>query len=344
MTGVYLNLILCSLSALALSAGVSFYIREKDSGYIRIYTLVFGIATFLTCLGYSIMGFTAELKYAFIPRLIGLFGLDSFLLLELAFLMTELKKKQGKQAVLLAFFGLYIFLDMLIFGKRNTLHYVRYDFHTSYENVGGGPFFFHYAYMILICITLTIHGVQWFRSKKIKRDKQFVLEIFVVNFTLLFAAFPDMARASFAVKYPTFSYCTALSLVYFSFYLAVKRHILFMPTVKNVSQEIFNSVDVPVLIFDMEGKLNLYNPCAGLKIHIDETKPQNLRSLFTLTDVETLRLLTKLKGGWSGEILSKIKATGTECSISTATKFDTAGDPFCIICTVLPVCRNSQES
>ncbi len=343
MLGIYLNVILSSLAVLALAVGISFYFTERDAGYIRGYTFLYGLAVFLTCGGYSVMGFMPNLKYAFIPRLFGLYGIDVFLLIELSFLTMELKRKQGLRAVIIGFFGLYILLDLLIFGKPDTLNYIRYDFHTSYENVGGGAFFFHYAYMMLICVVLLVHGIQWFKSKKVRRDKQFVLEIIVANFVLLLAAFPDMVRATFAVKYPTFPYCAAVSVVYFSYYFAVKQHILFMPTVKNVSREIFHSVDVPVIIFDMDGKVILYNSCAKTKLMIAdvsrENSPLSLRSLFTLTDVETLRLLVKVRKGAGGQFETKIKTTGKECSLSIAVQFDKAFEPFCIIGTVLPVCR-----
>lgn len=342
MLGIYLNVILSSLAVLALAVGISFYFTERDSGYIRGFTFFYSLAVFLTCGGYSLMGFMPVLKFAFIPRLFGLYGIDVFLLIELSFLTKELKRKQGFRAVLLGFFALYILLDVLIFGKPENLNYIRYDFHTAYENVGGGPFFFHYAYMMLMSLVLMIHGIQWFKSKKVRRDKQFVLEIIVANFVLLIAAIPDMFRASFAVKYPTFSYCAAVSFVFFSYYFAVKRHILFMPTVKNVSREVFHSVDVPVLILDMEGNSTLYNSCAKERLRIwDEKTDRNsnvthsLRSLFSLTDVETLRLLTKVRKGSGGLFETKIKATGEDCTLSMSVQFDNAFEPFCIICTVL---------
>ncbi len=347
MLGIYLNVILSSLAVLALAVGISFYFAERDAGYIRGYTFLFGLAVFLTCGGYSVMGFMPDLKYAFIPRLFGLYGIDVFLLIELSFLTKELKRRQGLRAVIIGFFGLYILLDLLIFGKPNTLNYIRYDFHTAYENVGGGPFLFHYAYMMIICIFLFVHGIQWFKSKKVKRDKQFVLEIIVANFVLLVAAIPDMFRANFAVKYPTFSYCVAVSIVFFSYYFAVKQHILFMPTVKNVSREIFHSVDVPVLIFDMEGNTTLFNSCAKAKLQIEgegeKENSKNIRALFSLTDVETLRLLAKVKNGIGGQFETKIKSTGDKCTLSISVQQDNACEPFCIICTVLPVCMEAAK-
>ena len=108
MLGVILNIILACLGTLALSAGISFRLQEKDSSYYGVYIVVFGIETFLICFGYAIMGVMADLRYAFIPRLVGLFGIDAFLLTELSFLLTELKVKKGIQGVVYGIFSLYL--------------------------------------------------------------------------------------------------------------------------------------------------------------------------------------------------------------------------------------------
>ncbi len=346
MLGLILNILLACLGTLALSAGIAFRIQEKDSGYYGDYVFVFGLAVFLTCFGYAIMGVTADLRYAFIPRLVGLYGIDSFLLAELAFLLTELNVKKGRKGIVYGFFDLFILLDLVIFGRPSTLNYIRYDFHTAYENNISNAFFFHYSYIIIICITLLFHGVKWYKTKKAKRDKRFVMKVIMANLVLLFASFPDMFNLSFVHKYPTVSYSVALFIVYFCFWLANKRHILFTPTIRNVSQEIFYSVDVPVLIIDMEGKVNLFNPCAEKSLSITDKSDLTLRSLFTLTDVEFLRMLFLAKSGKNIRKETKIRSRCKPCILSLSTKLDYAGEPFCIICTVLAndySCLNSES-
>ncbi len=335
MLGIVFNLILASLAVLALAAGISFFLQEPETGYLRGYILLFGVSVFFICAGYSIMALMPETEYAFIPRLIGLYGVDVFLLIELAFLTMELRMRQGYRGVILGFFVLYLLFDLILFGKPSALHYVRYDFHTAYENRMDGSFIFHYSYVIAICIVLVIYGVKWYQSKKIKRDKQFALEIIVVNLALLCAAFPDMFNLAFARKYPTFSFCLAYAFIHFSFWLAVKRHIMFAPTVKNVSQEIFYSVDVSVLIIGMDGSINLFNPKAEHECGIGDGTELNLRGVFDLSDVETLRLLAHAKKSLGGVCETRVKANGKVCRIHCAIRLDNNGEPFCIIGTVL---------
>ena len=70
MLGIVFNLILASLAVLALAAGLSFFLQEPETGYLRGYILLFGVSVFFICAGYSIMALMPETEYAFIPRLV----------------------------------------------------------------------------------------------------------------------------------------------------------------------------------------------------------------------------------------------------------------------------------
>ncbi len=335
MLGIYLNLILASLGCLALCSGIMFYLQERDCGYIRTFTIIFGFFAFLIGVGYAIMGFTPNLDFAYIPRFFGLLGIDAFLLFELTFLFVELRTKLKYRTIILGFFGTYLLFDMIIFGQPAALTYVRYEFYTAYENKLLGPFFYHYIYVFLLIPVMLYFGIRWFKSKKTRRDKLFTLEVICANFVILFASVPDMFHSVFTSKYPTFGYSMSFLFVYFSWWIAIKRHIMFTPTVKNVSQEIFCSLDIPIIIFDMDGKTSLFNPCAQLSFKIEPNLPSSLRSLFTLTDVETMHFLAKSKKGIDSAVHTSVKATSTDCVLVSKVKFDNSNEPFCIICTVL---------
>ncbi len=120
MPGVFLNLILVSFATLSLASGFSFFFREKESSYIRLFTIMFSGANFFICAGYSLMGFIPNVDFAYIPRFFGLVGIDVFLLFELVFLLFELKVRQGIQTVIIGFFSLYVIFDAVIFGQFIT--------------------------------------------------------------------------------------------------------------------------------------------------------------------------------------------------------------------------------
>jgi PAS domain-containing protein len=334
MLGVFLNMILFALGILSIAAALVFFFTEKDNFYVRVYTLFFGYATLLICLGYSIMSIMTDTSKAWIPRIFGLYGIDVFMIFELAYLTRELKFKLMPRSIVLGFFTLWIFFDLLIFGRPSSLNYVRYPLYTAYENRGDIGYWFHYLYILVIAIVLISLAVKWYKSKFIKRDKAFVLEVVFANFAIFFAAIPDIFHSFFSSKYPTFGYSVAFAFLYFSWWFACRWHISFTPAVKNVCQEIFYTIDIPILIFDMEGQINTFNPKASVVFNLQKDKTTGLRDLFTLTDVETLRLLKKAKEGKGGQYSAAIKKTGEPCMITTSVKFDYAGEVLCIIGTV----------
>ena len=334
MLGVFLNMILFALGILSISAALIFFFTEKDNFYVRIYTLFFAYATLLICAGYSIMGIMTDTTKAWIPRIFGLYGIDVFMLFELAYLTRELKFKLTPRSIILGFFTLLVFFDLLIFGRPSSLTYVRYPLYTAYENRGDIGYRLHYLYILIIAISLIWLAVKWYKSKIVKRDRAFVLEVVLANFVILFASIPDIFHTHFSSKYPTFGYSLAFAFVFFSWWFASRWHVSFTPTVKNVCQEIFYTIDIPILIFDTEGKINTFNPKASVVFNLQEDKIAGLRDLFTLTDVETLRLLKKAKEGNGGQYFSTIKKNGEPCMIATSVKFDYAGEVLCIIGTV----------
>ncbi len=335
MLGIVFNMILISIAILALVSGICFYIEEPDTAHVRTFATLFGTAIFLICAGYSVMGFMPYVEYAFIPRLIGLFGIDVFLFLEFLFLTFELKTKIGVRTVICSILGLLILFDLLIFGRPGTISYIRYDYHTSYENIGGAAFLFHYVYVCVVAFFMQTFGIQWYKSKKVLRDKRFSAQIMASNYVILLAAFPDLFNGIFLEKYPTFSYSIAFAFVYFFYWVAVKRHLLFTPTVKNVSKDVFNSINVPILIFNLEGYISVFNPESANKFGIKEGQMPYIRDLFSISDIELMRLIARSKKGWCGQLQTKIKETGEECNLNCVIRFDNVGEPFCIIGTVL---------
>ncbi|WP_027727823.1 hypothetical protein [Treponema sp. C6A8] len=340
MLGIVLNMILISTAVLALVSGIVFFLEEPDTAHVRNFTPLFGGAIFLICAGYSVMGLMPYTQYAFIPRIIGLFGIDIFLFLEFTFLTFELKTKLTIRYIICGFLALLIVFDLIIFGRPHTITYVRYNYHTSYENIGGGAFMYHYAYVCVVAFFMQTFGIQWYKSKKVHRDKRFSAQIMASNYVILLGALPDLFKGLGMEKYPTFLYSIAFAFVYFFFWVAVKQHLLFTPTVKNVCKDVFNSINVPILIFNLDGFISVFNPEAAQKLAIKEDGKPYLRNLFTISDIELMRLIARSKNGWCGQIQTKIKETGEDCTLNCVIRFDNVGEPFCIIGTVLPV---SQE-
>ena len=346
MTGIFINLLIFGLGSATLAAGISFFIQEKEDFYFKMYCMLFGITNFLICAGYSVMSFTPYVEWAFIPRLVGLFGIDVFLLLQLAFLLFRLKIKLILKEFFVIIFAVYIFCDLMFFGRPSVVDFVRHDFSTCYEKMKLSAELFHCSYMLFIALFLILFAVQWYKSRKIKRDKVFVIQIVFANCILILTAIPDIFRSTFTMEFPYFGYCVSFTLVFFAYWIAIKNHLKFLLNIKNVSREIFYTIDVPVLILNMDGTVVLYNPCAEKCFGINAENMLHelkINDLFSITDVLMMRIFAKANAGEGSKYNMICKANGEKCGLTFSVRLDETGETFCIICTVkLPEDENGE--
>lgn len=327
-------MILFSLGLVSLAFALAFYLQKNGYLYTRIFTILIGTAVFLSCAGHSILALTADARLAFIPHLVGIFGIDTLLLLELTFLFCDMKTKPKTALIPLVFFAIYELLDISFHIGKNCYVYINLALYTTYELKNLFSFVFHYCYVGTIAIALFCVSLRWHKSKIITREKNFTLRVILANLLILFFDILNVAGVSLFEQSPNFLYCASLTIVFFIWYKQVKKQASFVPSVQNVSKEVFYTIDVPILIFDMAGNLNLYNAAAGWRLKIDDNKKNTLRDLFNLTDVDSLRLLAKAKRSFSGSLETSIRATNEKCSASYFVKIDYMAEPFCMIMTL----------
>ena len=332
-------MILFSLGLVSFAFALSFYLQKNGYLYTRVFTLLLGIAIFLACAGHSIVAWTADARAAFIPHIVGLFGIDTLLFLELTFLFYDMKTKRSRAILALSFFAAFELLDISFHIAKNSYIYISKLLYTTYELKNIFSHIFHYSYIVAIAIALLIFSIRWHKSKTLAREKKFTLRVIWANLLILVFDILNMAGVTVFDQSPNFPYCAAATIVFFIWYLQVKKHSSFALSVQNVSKEVFYTIDVPILIFDMAGNLDLYNAAAGWILKIDGKKKNTLRDLFALTDVDALRLLTKAKRSFSGRIESSVKMTNEKCAASYFVKLDYTGEPFCLIMTVSPCNR-----
>lgn len=335
MLGGFLNITLFSLGIISITFALAFFFQKNGYLYTRIFTILFGCAVFLSCAGHSVLALTADLRYAPILHAIGLIGIDSFLLFELAFLFYDMNVKRIVATIPIAAFAIFEFLDILFHIGKNCFIYISRQFYTSYELKNLFSYIFHYCYIFAIALFLLIFSVRWYKEKTIKREKRFGLHVILANLLILFFdALSIASNMSLIEQSPNFAYCAAITVVFFIWYVQVKKYSSFVPSVQNVSKEVFKMIDIPVLIFDMNGNLDLYNSAADWELKIDGNKKNTLRDLFNLTDVEALRILAKANRAENGRFDTTIKATGKKRAVSFFVKIDYTGEAFCLIMTV----------
>lgn len=335
MLGVFLNLILISLASLCAAYGISFFIKKNDFLYTRVFTLVFGVSTLFACSGFGMLGFLPSSRPVLIAHVMGLFGIDSFLLFELAFLLYDARTRKIFAAIPVALFGLFELFDICAHLAINPFNYIRRELYTTFELQDFRTLVLHYSYILILAATLLVLSIQWRRRKTTKRDKAFALRVILANLLILAFDLLNLRGTPIFEQSPNFCYCAALSAVFFIWFWQVKKHSAFFPSVENVSKEVFYTIDVPILIFDLDGKLSLCNAAARWELKTEGLKDTKLRDILTLTDVETLRLLAKAKQALSGTIETCVKSTGQTCAATYFVKLDYTGEPFCLIMKVI---------
>ena len=334
MIGIYLHLFLIACATGALIFAINFFILGGGKWHVRQYTLLLGITTFVINTSYALLAFSADTSKAVFPHFTGVLAINIFLLLEVLFVLQSLAVKRSLIIGIISFFAVYLIFDLIIYGTNETFLYIRHDgLFTGYEIQKKTHFAFHYSYIAVIAVTLFSLGVKWYKAQKIKHDKKFALRLIWANLLLIVAAIPEISMLKHPVKYPAISFCLCFTVVFFLWHYAVSVQSAFTPTIRNSASQVFGLIDVPIVIFDLEGVIKLFNPSAQVVLHISQREQQSIRDILQLSDVETLRLLAKAKHGEKSEWLTKTKTEGKRCRLKCFIKFDSTVEPFCVIAT-----------
>ncbi len=336
MLGFYLNLLLIAIGILELSTGLFVRFQEKESSDFREFIPVFTFFSTMICCGYGLMGIMPDVSKAYIPRFFGLWGCLGLLLTEFSVTIFDMNIKKITKHIIIQIPSIFGFIDLFLYGQKSVNSYIRHDFYNTFELADKKFALFNYAYLIILGILLLIMTVRWYKRKTIKREKRFVAQIILSNFIVLLAVFPVFFPDRVAVKYPTIPYCFAFSVNFFIWIRALKKKLSFNMTLKNVSEGIFYTIDLPIIIFSADGRISLYNPNAQNFLELKELDNVFIRDIFNITDVEEMRIKTKANRGEEYQLKTSVKSTEKQCLLRCSVKMDYAGEPYCIIGTILP--------
>ena len=340
MFGFFINLFLVAVAVFEFAWGIRIFIKEKDFLRVKIFIPVFTVFSVMICGGYGLMGILPEITYAYIPRFFGLWGCVALFLTEFAYIIFDLNTKRITQYITIGISCLWGILDLVIYGEKHVLNYIHHDYYNTMEMAIRSAHVFHYIFLGVLGSVLLVLTVKWYKTKKIKRERKFVAHIIIANYIVLFATIPDIFLVNRSFKYPTVSFCIALAINFFVWMSALQQKLSFNMSVKNVSEGIFDTIDVPIIIFSESGRISLYNPSAQKFLGLKDSENISIRDIFHISDVEEMRLLAKAKKGEDYLLKSTSNTNGKMCLLKCYVKLDFAGEPYCIIGTIL---TNTQE-
>ena len=340
MFSFFINLLLVALAFFELAWGLLLLVREKGFSTIKNFVPIFTVFSVMICGGYGLMGLIPDISKAFLPRFFGLWGCVALFLTEFTYILFDIGTNRLTQYITIGPATVWAILDLVIYGKKSAVNYIRGEFSNTIEIADSSSFIFHYIFLGVLGLSLLILSVKWYKSKKIKRERRFVVQIIIANYIVLFATLPNFFSLNGSVKYSTISYSIALSVNFFVWMSALQQKMAFNMTLTNVSEGIFYTIDVPIIIFSENGNVSLFNPCAQEFLGLKDSQKVSIRDLFKISDVEEMRLMAKAKRGEDYQLKVTDKASEKACLLKCSVKLDYAGEPYCIIGIIL---TNSQD-
>ena len=336
MFGFFINLFLVVIAAFELAWGIHIFLSVRDIAPSRNFIGTFTFFSVMICAGFGIMGIIPDVTKAYIPRFFGIWGCVALFLTEFSYILLDINSSKLTQYIGIGVSTVWAIIDLVIYGQKDVNNYIHYDYYNTMETAYRPAHIFHYIFLGVLGAILLVLSVKWYKSKKAKREKRFVAQIIIANYIVLFATLPDIFSVNGALKYPNVPYCLALAVNFFVWMKALKQNLSFKMSLKNVSEGIFYTIDVPVIIFSTEGIISLYNPSAKEMLSLSDSEKANIHDVFRISDVEEMRLFAKAKQGESYELKALCYATNKMCLLKCSVKFDYIGEPFCIIGTILP--------
>ena len=323
--GTIINTGLVIFGVLGLVIGISHYRREKLVGGIRWYILFLGIFTCIWCVSYGAMGFTENMKMAYVYRNLGLFGLLGFMTTEAVLLQTIIELKKPFKILCSSLYIAGAISDLIIFGQPETNFYIRTGDRTSYYSIPCFQREYHYVFLGILFFSFILIDVFWFVKKKPKRELAFQIEATIANLILALMAIPDTVLPTITeTSVPTSGVGGFLCL--FIIWRAANETNTFNITIKNLGTYIYESVNTAIVLFDQYGKLEMANNYANNLLGESVVKGCTIEDIFelgenTITDGEIP----------SKTFRAKTKEGHISCEIDATTVMDRYKEVYCVI-------------
>ncbi|MCQ2506221.1 MAG: response regulator [Lachnospiraceae bacterium] len=284
--GFLVNVGLIIAGTWCISAGVSFSFREKRSGNrYRFFILFLGIAAGIWNYGYAIMGMNFSPYWIRTGRMIGLFGCLFYIMWLIIMLSYVVRIKR-------IFRNLMIFIqiplgiwDVIAYTNPKHRDFFWQDGRTAYVN--NGTYIedtLHGIYIALCFLVVFIIAIVWLTSNKTREGKTFVRVSVYSHLIMMLSIIPDTVLPK--MGYPSFpSSCLGVAVTYLIVWHTANSYNGFSVTVSNVSNSIFETSNLHILVYDLKQNLCISNKSAQKFFHI-RSKRARLYDLFEMSEKE----------------------------------------------------------
>ena len=330
---IYINIIILIAGVTSIHLGASFLKRERDTkGFFKFSVFLLALGNGLCCLGYSTMSLSTNLKMAYYFRVVGLIGIDIYLVAEIILVTSCLNFSKVAELLIIGLSSLAAMFDVIIYGHPDTDTFVRNETFTSYIRSDPYRHLFHYTYLAVLSICMLIIAIVWAFNVKYKREKQLVFFAFVSNFILAASSLPDVFKTEHDFPLAHIAYCTGIFLAFIVFYAAANNYMVFYITVASISRDIFSTLATGLLVFDTSYHLNLSNEYANKLLGLDkEPNRIRLKEIFHLKSGEPLSMFEKATEGIAIDYRLTSEVTNKVILVNFSCKMDRNNQPMCYI-------------
>ncbi|MBR1622748.1 MAG: response regulator, partial [Pseudobutyrivibrio sp.] len=282
--------------------------------------------------GYSLMSLSSDLKLAYYFRVIGLVGIDIYLIAEIILITSCLNFSRVAEYFIILIASISAAFDVVIYGHPDADTFIRYDNYTSYIRSDPYRHLFHYTYLIILAICMLLIALVWAFNVKFRREKRLVFFAFLSNLIFAASSVPDYMLSRVTVPLPHLYYCGGIFFAFVVFYIAANNYMMFYITVNSISRDIFSTLGTGLLVFDTNYHLNLSNEYANKLLGLDKEPHRiRLKEIFCLNSGEPLKMFEKASEGMVIDYRLTAEVTEKVTLVNFSCKFDRNDQPMCYI-------------
>ena len=331
--GTLVNFLLLMCGVFALTAGLYYFIGEKNNPLLSKSMLVLGCFVFVWCGGYSLMGFAEEIHMAYTGRNIGFVGILGFLYAEVIYITKASGAFPHWRKVIAFIVFLFTALDAIFFSQANAFTFVRIDNRTCFYAKPAFGRGFHSLFLVFVLIYLCFLGVFWLRNSKLKRVRMLILTLFVANIIVLLCAIPDLILP--LLNKPSFPISGFGGFFAFIFWWRYNTKVnTFRISLPQLSGYLYNDVHMSMLVFNHKYKLVLANDYAKKTLGI-ENDDELLSDVFTIDKNDAVTMFGSVSADREKTFYKLVpRNKDILCSVNFSVITDPYNDVYCYICFV----------
>lgn len=330
---LYVNILLLMAGAVSIQLGAVFLKREKHTrGIFKYAVFLLALGNGMCLTGYSIMSISTNLQHAYIFRVIGLIGIDIYLVSEIILITSCLNFSNVAEYLIVSIAVVAAAFDVIIYGNPDTDTFIRYEYFTSYVRSDPYRHIFHYTYLIILALCLVLISMAWARNSKYRRDRKLIAYAYLSNTILVLSTIPDVIKIVVDVPFAHIFYCIGICIAFAIFFGAANSYMAFYITVNSISRDIFSTLATGLLVFDTNFHLNLANEYAKKLLGLDKEPHRiRLKEIFKLKSGEPLKMFQTATEGIAIDYRLTSEVTDKVILVNFSCKMDKNNEPMCYI-------------